>query len=211
MAKRAAASETSSAQTGTSPARPPSASESVGTQLSHRIKNLRSERGWSLERLSAACGVSRSMLSQIERGLANPTLGVTLRIAEAFELSIGEFVEHGPKRGSTIHIVRGNDPAHTFRSDEQVTLRTLSPLHLEKDTEFYELVLGEGAALVSAPHFPRTREFLTVVQGKVRVVSAADTSELAKGDSATYPADVAHQIENVGRGQATIFLVVSYR
>ncbi len=189
----------------------PSSSESVGSQLSQRIKNLRSERGWSLERLSAACGVSRSMLSQIERGLANPTLGVTLRIAEAFELSIGEFVEHGPKRGSTIHVVRGNDPAHTFRSDEQVTLRTLSPLHLEKDTEFYELVLGEGAALISAPHFPRTREFLTVVQGKVRIVSAKDTSELTKGDSATYPADVAHQIENIGRGQATIFLVVSYR
>jgi transcriptional regulator with XRE-family HTH domain len=208
MAKRSSAEENHAASP---PPRPASASESVGSQLSHRIKNLRSERGWSLERLSAACGVSRSMLSQIERGLANPTLGVTLRIAEAFELSIGEFVEHGPKRGSTIHVVRGSDPVHTFRSDEQVTLRTLSPLHLEKDTEFYELTLGEGSTLNSAPHFPRTREFLTVVQGKVRVVSSKDTSELTKGDSATYPADVAHQIENIGRGQATIFLVVSYR
>ncbi|AMV19813.1 helix-turn-helix domain-containing protein [Planctomyces sp. SH-PL14] len=183
----------------------------VGMQLSQRIKALRGEKGWSLERLSAACGVSRSMLSQIERGLANPTLGVTLRIAEAFDLTIGEFVEHGPKRGSTIHVVRGNDPAHTFRSDEHVTLRTLSPLHLEKDTEFYELVLEEGAVLSSAPHFPKTREFLTVVQGKVRVTSGSDVSELARGDSATYAADVSHEIANTGRGKASLFLVVSYR
>ena len=94
MAKRSAAEGNHASEPATA-----SGPESVGSQLSHRIKNLRSERGWSLERLSAACGVSRSMLSQIERGLANPTLGVTLRIAEAFELSIGEFVEHGPKRG----------------------------------------------------------------------------------------------------------------
>jgi transcriptional regulator with XRE-family HTH domain len=199
MAKRAAAGVSGSS------------SEGVGTKLSQRVKTLRTEKGWSLERLSAACGVSRSMLSQIERGLANPTLGVTLRIADAFELSIGEFVEHGPKRGTAIHIVRGSDPAHTFRSDAQVQLRTLSPLHLEKDTEFYELVLGEGASLVSAPHFPGTKEFLTVNHGKVRVVSNQDDSELAKGDSATYPADVDHRIENIGRGAATMFLVVSYR
>ncbi len=55
-------------------------------RLSTRVIELRKRRGLTLEQLAAASGVSRSMLSQIERGKANPTLAVTLRIAQAFDI-----------------------------------------------------------------------------------------------------------------------------
>ena len=53
------------------------AQEPFGRQLGERIRALRDERGWSLEALAEASGVSRSMLSEIERNKANPTLMVT--------------------------------------------------------------------------------------------------------------------------------------
>ncbi len=46
--------------------------ESVGHALCRRVRELRNKKGWTLEELSAACSVSRSMLSEIERGRANP-------------------------------------------------------------------------------------------------------------------------------------------
>ncbi|MFT7642575.1 MAG: transcriptional regulator with XRE-family HTH domain, partial [Pirellulaceae bacterium] len=67
--------------------------DKITGEVCRRVKELRNDRGWSLEELSSRCGVSRSMLSQIERGQANPTLGVTLRIARAFGLSLAELVE----------------------------------------------------------------------------------------------------------------------
>src|SRR3974390_2864700 len=67
-----------------------SSPESVNRDLGGRVRHLRTARGWSLESLASASGVSRSMLSQIEREQANPTLAVTLRIARAFGLSLGE-------------------------------------------------------------------------------------------------------------------------
>src|SRR5207244_1789266 len=58
--------------------------ETAGARLARRVRELRRERHWTLDKLSLACGVSRSMLSQIERGQANPTLAVTFAIARAF-------------------------------------------------------------------------------------------------------------------------------
>lgn len=186
-----------------------SRTDEMSRRLCQRVKELRTVRGWSLDTLSQASDVSRSMLSQIEREQANPTLAVTYRIAQAFGISLGELVE-SPGSTSSIEVVRADDPAYLYRADKNCTIRTLSPLRLEKDVEFYEVTLKPDGALNSAPHFEGTREFLTVQKGKVRIVSADDTNELNRGDSAGYRADVTHSIENIGRGESHMFMVVIY-
>jgi transcriptional regulator with XRE-family HTH domain len=163
-----------------------------------------------LEALANASGVSRSMLSQIEREQANPTLAVTLRIAQAFGMTLGELLEV-PGASSTVTVIRANDHAFHYRSDKFCRVRTLSPLNLEKDVEFYQVQLETGGALRSAAHFESTREFLTVQKGQVRVESAGDGEDLGPGDSASYRADVPHAIVNLGKGEAVVFLVVIYR
>jgi transcriptional regulator with XRE-family HTH domain len=184
--------------------------EGIHRHLGSRMKQLRTDRSWSLEALAQASGVSRSMLSEIEREQANPTLAVTLRIARAFGLSLGELIET-PGASAAITVIRGNDRAFLYRSDPDVQIRTLSPLNLEKDVELYQVQLRAGGALRSAAHFEGTREFLTVQKGQVRVESAGDGEDLNAGDSATYRADVPHAILNPGRGEALVLLVVIYR
>ena len=184
--------------------------DEISGQLSQRVRALRKERGWSLDSLSAACGVSRSMLSQIERGEANPTLAVTVRISQAFGIALGELVE-APVSTSSIEVIRAEDRTFHYRSDAECRIRTLSPLHLEKDVEFYEVLLHNGGKLKSAPHFKGTREFLTVEKGKIELQSGDDSTLLGPGDSASYRVDVSHTIANAGRGEAVLFLVVIYQ
>ncbi len=150
------------------------------------------------------------MISQIERRQANPTLAVTLRIAQAFEMSLDELVD-APNPVSAIEVIRSKDPAFRFRSDTDCQIRTLSPLHLEKDVEFYELRLPPGGELRSSAHFDGTREYLTVQRGKVRIESADESVEISRGDSASFRADVTHAIVNIGRGDAVVFLVDIYQ
>ena len=156
---------------------PTSSPEAINEHLGRRVKKLRTERGWSLDNLAAASGVSRSMLSEIEREKANPTLAVTFRIAQAFGMALAELVET-PGAAPSIQVVRGDDRSQVFRSDKHHQIRTLSPLHLEKDVEFYEVVLRPGGVLRSSAHFGGTREFVTVQQGTVRVRSNNDQAEL---------------------------------
>jgi transcriptional regulator with XRE-family HTH domain len=192
------------------PAAEPPAADSITRQLGHRLKHLRQQRGWSLETLAGGSGVSRSMLSQIEREQANPTLAVALRIARAFGMSLGELVEV-PGATPQISVIRSADRTFHYHSDAHCDLRTLSPLHLEKDVEFYELRLKKGGALRSAAHFQGTTEYLTVSAGTVRVDSGGDSETLQTGDSASYRADVPHAICNTGPGEAVLYLVVIYR
>lgn len=184
--------------------------EEISGQLSQRVRALRKERGWSLDSLSAACGVSRSMLSQIERGEANPTLAVTVRISQAFGIALGDLVE-APISTSAIEVIRADDRTFHYRSDSECRIRTLSPLQLEKDVEFYEVLLYPEGQLKSAPHFKGTREFLTVEKGKIKLESGDDSTQLGPGDSASYRVDVPHTIVNTGRGDAVLFLVVIYQ
>lgn len=184
--------------------------DTVGSRLCQRIKQLRAERGWSLDALSRVCDVSRSMLSQIERNQANPTLAVTVKIAHAFGISLSDLVET-PQNTSRVAVIRSSDKAQVYRSDKDCQIRTLSPLNLEKDVEFYEVRLHAGGELRSAAHFEGTREFLSVQKGLVQVESAGDQETIQPGDSATYRADVPHAIVNAGKGEAFLMLVVIYR
>lgn len=183
--------------------------DEITQQACRRIRELRNARKWSLESLAERSGVSRSMLSEIERGRANPTLAVTLKIARAFEISLSDLVDT-TITPPQIEVVRADDQNSLYRQDRDCEIRTLSPLQLEKDVEFYEIKLSQAGQLRSAAHFEGTREFLTVNRGRVEVTSDEATVALKPGDSATYRADVPHAIVNVGRSPAVLFLVVIY-
>jgi transcriptional regulator with XRE-family HTH domain len=182
------------------------ASRPLGSEMAGRVRALRAQRGWSLERLSDLCGVSRSMLSQIERSEANPTVAVALAIATAFGISLDELVAaaaaHPP-----LEVIQADDPHYVYRSDESCRIRTLSPLTAERRLEFYEITLQPEGALRSAAHFTGTREYLTVQRGRVRVEAGEHAAELRAGDSVAYPGDVPHAIVNSGRSIAVAYLV----
>ncbi len=187
----------------------PSSAEPLNQYVCDKIRQLRKRRSWTLEQLAELSGVSRSMLSQVERGAANPTLAVAFRIATAFGLSLGDLVD-GATRVARMDVIRHDDESSIFRDDECCRVRTLSPLNLEKDVEFYEVVLHAGSELKSAAHFEGTREFLTVQKGAVTVTTGAETETLKKGDSVQYNADVEHSIKNSGSADAILFLVDIY-
>lgn len=149
------------------------------------------------------------MISEIERNQANPTLAVANRIAQAFGMTLGELVDASDAE-PRIEVVRADDARALYRSDDQVEIRTLSPLSLEKDVELYSIQFHPLGVLQSAAHFEGTREFLSVQTGELRITSAGDASIVGPGDSATYRADVPHAIENLGKTKAAIFLVVTY-
>ncbi|MBL9142233.1 MAG: helix-turn-helix transcriptional regulator [Verrucomicrobiaceae bacterium] len=189
---------------------PKHAADTINENLGRRVKKLRGDRSWSLEELANVSGVSKSMLSEIEREKANPTLSVTYRIARAFGLNLQELIETA-ETASSIQVIRSTERSQVYRSDKQCEIRTLSPLNLEKEIEFYQVTLKPKGELRSQPHYEGTREFLTVEHGAIRIESGTDRSELGVNDSATYRADVPHAIVNTGSDEAVVFLVVIYR
>jgi transcriptional regulator with XRE-family HTH domain len=178
----------------------------LAAEFGARVRDLRRHRRWSLERLSDASGVSRSMLSEIERGVASPTLALAVAIARALRVRLGELVE-GADDSSSLQVISHNDSAHDYRTEADCKIRTLSPLAADPNFEFYRLDFPRGGELRSQPHFAGVRELAYVEVGRVRVESGEDHAVLTAGDSVTFAADVPHALVNVGRSRARVFLI----
>jgi len=175
-----------------------------------RLRAARTARHLTLGQLSELAGVSKAMLSQIEQDKVNPTVAVMLKIAGALQVRIDELID-SPSRSNIVRIIPSSDERYTFLADPKCTIRTLSPLNLEKNIEFYKVTLEQGAELASEPHFPGTEEFLYVDRGKVRVTTGPQEAEVGRGDSIHYRADVAHRITNVGKSRVEAYMIARYR
>ena len=68
--------------------------EQIKKALGERIRNLRRNKGWSQKAVSELCGVSRSHLSQLERGELDAGLAMLAAIAGALKITVSRLF-HG--------------------------------------------------------------------------------------------------------------------
>jgi XRE family transcriptional regulator, regulator of sulfur utilization len=175
-----------------------------------RLAALRQEHSLSLDELSRKAGVSKSMLSQIERNQANPTVAVVWRLANALGIELGELL--GGDRPAVPALI--TVPAHATPAlkspDGKCELRILGPIELAGQFEWYELLVQPGGALESQAHEPGSREHLTVLIGSLEVSTGEQTSRLKHGETARYAVDMPHAIRNPGKTVASALLVVQH-
>lgn len=196
---------TAASAAATSPA--PAAAPAVPPRVGEQIQRLRNERGMTLDDLSRAAGVSKSMLSEIERDKANPTIAVAWRLTNALGVKLDSLFA-APKAPAAIAVAGPHDIPTLQGEEAGYQLRVWGPIELAGRFEWYELTLKPGGALVSSAHEPGTREHLTVLHGTVEVESGDSAQRLKTADTARYSADQPHAIRNAGKGDARALLVV---
>jgi transcriptional regulator with XRE-family HTH domain len=178
---------------------------SVGTALAA----LRQSEGLTLDALARQSGVSKSMLSQIERDKTNPTVAVVWRLAQALGVEVAELLGGNARTAQhTISVVPKSQTPSMRSADARCELRILGPVELAGRFEWYEITLQSGGALRSEAHPPGSREHLTVLGGQVSVTSDDRTQQVSAGETARYAADVPHAIINAGKSAAVALLVV---
>ncbi len=140
--------------------------ESAGVDLDalgERIRHERARRRLSLSELAAKAGVSRSMLSAVERGSKAPTVLVLDRIATGLDTSIARLL--GEERAGRVILLRHGDQ-EVARDRAGWERRILSPVLPGIEFELMRTTLGAGVdAGVFAAHAPGSREYLAVERG----------------------------------------------
>ncbi len=175
------------------------------------IRRLRKEAGITMDVLAERSGVSKAMLSQIESEKVNPTVATVWKIAQGLAVDINELLagSTGPVR--KFHVTTRDDITVLDSDEEGLHISVLTPIQLVEDLEMYLLTFKAGGALRSAPHFPRTEEFLTVISGAVRVRAGERDAVLTEGDFIRYQCDVDHDIENTFQGESRVHMVVRFQ
>ncbi|MCV3269953.1 helix-turn-helix domain-containing protein [Roseobacter sinensis] len=179
--------------------------DAILTQLPARLKEARRTQGLSLDAVAKLSGVSRSMVSQIERGESSPTIATLWNLTRALQVDFAGLLDGAPE-AARIEVLRAGAVPTIDNLGSGCRIRILSPPEEAGRHEVYELVIAEGGMLDSQPHTRGAREHLTVIDGALEVTSGEERQVLQAGDTARYAADVPHRI--AAQGAVRAFLVV---
>jgi transcriptional regulator with XRE-family HTH domain len=177
--------------------------------LGSRVRELRGNQGLTLEALAERSGVSRAMLSKLERGEKNPTLVVAAKVAQALRVSLTDLMGISEERRAVVLIPQKQrmvftDPETGFER------QLLSPTFESRSVEFVRHVIPRGASSGNLPAYKRgVEKHLVVEQGKLRIVIEGEAYTLQAGDALYFEADVPHRFENAGQSVCSYYLVVS--
>ena len=176
-------------------------------RLGERIRALRRDRRLTLEDLAGRSGVSRAMISKLERGEKNPTLVVAAKVAEGLGMSLSRLVGVEERRQVVVMprerrmVVR--DPQTGFER------QLLSPSVGGRGIEFMRSVLPGGS---TSGEFPPQRrgveEYVAVERGRLTAILGDQGYLLEEGDALYFEADVPHRFDNAGEGECSYYLVV---
>jgi transcriptional regulator with XRE-family HTH domain len=182
----------------------------INVRIAARVRGLRGSLGMSLEDLSERCGVSRSMISLIERGESSPTAVVLEKLAAGLGVPLAALFDDPALPASPLS---SRDNRVTWRDPESGYLRrNISPPSFPSAIHIVEVVLPPGArvAYESASLHDRDQQ-IWVQEGRVDVTIAETTHHLAEDDCLAMRLDRPIAYANRTRKRARYIVVIASR
>ncbi|MEU8774787.1 XRE family transcriptional regulator [Streptomyces sp. NPDC048606] len=181
--------------------------EQLTQALARNLKRWRGERGFTLDALAARAGVSRGMIIQIEQARTNPSVGTTVKLADALGVSITTLLDHD--RAPEVRVVRPGEGVRMWSSGAGSRADMLLGDDRRGPVEMwiYRLEAGDGTA--SDPHPSGTFEMLHVTAGELTLVIADERHVVPAGGAVSFEANVPHAYRNEGTEPMEMTMAVS--
>ncbi len=161
---------------------------------------MRARRGWTQDVLADCAGVSKAMISKVERGENNPTLVVAAKIAGALGLTMSQLMGADERRRA---LRLPKEQRVTFLDPATGIERRLFPAFGSSAVDIVQVVMPAGSSSGDlAPHLTLMEHYLLIEQGAVRVTMGDETYDLEEGDALYFVADAPHRFDNIGAGEA---------
>ena len=171
----------------------------MGEQLKigENLKNIRKSMGLSLDAVSSMTGVSKTMLSQIERSESVPTLATVSKIANGLKIRFD------------IKYIENISPV--VDNDGKILFYCIFPFTPATGFEIFYCVLKPGCNHVSQTHKNGRTEYVMVADGEVEVAVGDNIYQLKRGASIAFDASAEHKYINNGIEDANMYFVLSYK
>ncbi len=180
----------------------------IQSQLSSfgaRLRELRLERGWTLEELAGQSGLSKAFLSRLESGDRQASIAAVLTLARIFDVSLASLFESQ----------LASDPCVIVRCADAVekTANGLVYAPLSNAGRFYNLQpmrIRVSPSRRGHEHYHHDgEEWLYVLSGRLTLSLAGRTYDLDTGDAAHFDSRLPHRLIARGPGDAEVLLVAS--
>lgn len=179
--------------------------ERIGTT----VLRCRVQQGLGAKELAEKVGISRYTLSQIEKGISNPTMDTLWKIADGLNLPFA----------SLMLLISNDESVDIKRSSELLEVKSpnsafsISPLFSSNDPVSFDTYNGSlqpDSQYISHAHRKGVVELMTVIEGSVEVEFDDKTYVLEPRDSIKFRGDRIHIYRNPTQKIAHIHFVIYY-
>ena len=180
--------------------------EQMLSSLGTRLKSLRSQRGWTLERLSKLSKLSEPYLSRLESGGRQPSLAAMLTLAQVYEIPVRTLLDGDGPAMPPCRIIRSGTSAPRIANG--LAYRPVSGGGALTGLQAMEMRIPANR------HHDRFykhegEEWLYVISGGLKLIFENEQHSLQPGDAAHFDARTPHRLAALGKRDAVVLLVAS--
>ncbi|MDV6316455.1 XRE family transcriptional regulator [Idiomarina sp. HP20-50] len=181
----------------------------INQAIADRVGKFRKEHKLTLDGLAKRAEISKGMLVQIEKGNANPSIGILCKLANALGVAVADIVAMSD--GPNIGIKHRNDMPVLWKGEHGGTARLLASTKGSVMVELWRWVMFPGEVFTSDAHAKGTIELIHVEEGTLSVTVVDETFVLGPESSLTATMDVPHSYENRSDAEVSFTMTVYER
>jgi transcriptional regulator with XRE-family HTH domain len=178
-------------------------------QLATRIKSARMSRGWTLDQFAESSGVSRAMISKIERGEVSPTAATLARLASGLGVSVASLFANTHDNPSPLSAAA----SQTVWTDPETGYmrRNVSPSAAQGAAEIVDVTFPPGQRVVmeNARGWDGLAQQIWLLEGQMEMTVGEVTTVLSKGDCLFMRLDKPLIFHNPGKAPARYAVILS--
>ena len=178
----------------------------IGEIIAHNLKKIRADRNLSQSQLAEMAGLSKVIISQIEKGDSNPTINTIWKLTGALGLPYTSLLEI-EETAKTV-LVKKSDISELVEGKYHIF--NYYPQNAERNFELYQIEMESGCLHPSIGHSSNSYEYILLTEGRITITVNDKEYVLEKDDAIYFDASVPHCYTNPGAQTAKMTLIIQY-
>lgn len=178
----------------------------IGNIIAVNLKNLRKERNLTLGQLSKISGISKAMLSDMEKGESNPTINTLWKIANGLNVPYTQLLEEGEKAPA---VIKKSDLELQEDCNKHYRIYCYFKNTPARNFEFFYVELDAESSSASVGHCAKAEEYIYVLSGELTLQTRSREYKLKEGDALAFDSSAEHTYIN-NRDTVLTFVVINY-
>ena len=164
--------------------------------IGEKLRELRTERGLTLEQVAEAAALSKAYISQLENDKANPSLSSLQAVVGAYKLPLAALFEYDDGRPALMVVPKDQRKTYTLPGSD-VRREFISP-DTRRKMEAVLTVAQPGVNSGPNPFMHEGEEFGLMLRGRLKLYVGDKSCILEEGDSVYFDCSLPHSWENIG-------------
>lgn len=177
----------------------------IGNIIGYNLKKIREERNLSQGQLAEMAGISKVVISQIEKGNSNPTINTIWKLTGALNLPYTSLLE---MESTKTVLVKKADVSELV--EDKYHILSYYSKNADRNFEIYQIEMEGGCNHPSIGHSSPSNEYILLTEGEIMMIVDGCEYELQKEDAIFFDASAPHCYINHKKETAKMTLIIQY-